>query len=212
MRFIEKNKKQPPLLLAYKKTPDSSFDGMPGPVKAAVKNALLAEQGHICCYCMQRIAFTEMKVEHWSSQAEHRSQGLDYRNMLGACMGGEGLPPHLQHCDTRKGSRELSIRPTDSGRSCERLIRYYSSGVVSSENTQLDHELNEVLNLNLPTLKTNRATVLTETLKDLGRREPSWTVSVLDAEIARWRTMNSSFLRPYCHVVVSYLESKRAKL
>jgi uncharacterized protein (TIGR02646 family) len=112
MRYISKNK-QPPLLLAYTKTPGGSFKGMPGPVKVAVKNTLLAEQGHVCCYCMQRIAFSEMKVEHWSSQAEHKSQGLDYRNMLGACIGGQGYPQHLQHCDTQKKDSDISINPTD---------------------------------------------------------------------------------------------------
>ena len=212
MRFIQKNRRQPAGLLAYQKTSGSAFTGMPGPVKAAVKNALLEEQGHICCYCMERIVFAEMKVEHWSSQAEHKSQGLDYGNMLGACMGGEGFPPHLQHCDTRKGSNELNINPTDSNRNCERLIRYYTSGLVDSDNADYTHDLNNVLNLNLPTLKANRATVLTEALKDLDRRHRNWTATVLDAEIERWRTMERGQLRPFCHVVVSYLEGKRAKL
>ena len=45
-----------------------------------------------------------------------RAEELDYRNLLGACLGGDGQPPaHLQHCDTCKGDRDLSVESGGSG-------------------------------------------------------------------------------------------------
>lgn len=39
--------------------------------KEELRESLLKEQGHICCYCMQRIKKDKMKIEHWRSQDEY---------------------------------------------------------------------------------------------------------------------------------------------
>ena len=39
---------------------------------------------------------------------------LNDRNLLGACLGGNGQPPHLQHCDTRKGGSDIQWNPADA--------------------------------------------------------------------------------------------------
>jgi len=49
-----------------------------------------------------------MKIEHWHSQDRYEAEQLDYGNLLGACMGNEGKAHWDQHCDTRKGDRDLS--------------------------------------------------------------------------------------------------------
>lgn len=38
------------------------------PEKDELRTCLLTEQGHICCYCMQRISSDKMKIEHCQSQ------------------------------------------------------------------------------------------------------------------------------------------------
>ena len=85
--------------------------------KDELRQSLVTEQGKICCYCMQRIEPTEngMKIEHWHSQRHYPTERLDYANLLGACLGGEGQPPNQQHCDTRKGESELSKNPANRG-------------------------------------------------------------------------------------------------
>ena len=59
--------------------------------------------------CMGRIhnGPATMKIEHWQCQRRHSAEQLNYRNLLGACLGGDGQPRHLQHCDTSKGDHDL---------------------------------------------------------------------------------------------------------
>ena len=49
--------------------------------KDELRESLLTEQGHICCYCMQRISADRMKIEHWQSQDEYEELQLDYNNL-----------------------------------------------------------------------------------------------------------------------------------
>ena len=81
--------------------------------KAALRRVLVTEQRGLCCYCMGRIRddAASMKIEHWRCQAHHSVEQLQYRNLLGACLGGSGQPPCRQHCDTRKGDRDLRWNP-----------------------------------------------------------------------------------------------------
>ena len=90
-----------------------------------------------------------MKIEHWRSRVVHQEEQLDYRNLLGACPGGEGQPHHLQHCDTRKGDRDLLWNPADPERRVEDRISYSNDGTIQSDDPMFDQELNDVLNLNL---------------------------------------------------------------
>lgn len=78
--------------------------------KDGLRKALVAEQGGICCYCMQRIHPTagSMKIEHWHCQENYSAEQLNYRNLLGACMGNEGEPRKEQHCDTYNRSLKNS--------------------------------------------------------------------------------------------------------
>ncbi len=87
----------------------ASYDNMPADTKDKLREALLAEQGHVCCYCMKRIYADDMKIEHWRSQKIYPELSLSYKNMLGACNGNEGKPKHLQCCDTYKGDTKNSL-------------------------------------------------------------------------------------------------------
>ena len=106
-----------------------------------------------------------MKVEHWRSQAEYPEEQLSYRNLLGACRGGEGQPPRLQYCDTRKGNRDLQWNPAEPAHHIETRIRYDLDGAIRSDDDAFDAELNDVLNLNLPLLMNNRKRVFDAVLE-----------------------------------------------
>jgi hypothetical protein len=62
---------------------------------------------------------TTMKIEHWQCRSRYDDQQLNYRNLLGACLGGHGQPLHLQHCDTRKGDSDLQWNPADAAHHIE---------------------------------------------------------------------------------------------
>ena len=161
MRTIVKGA-EPLSLSQHRKSAHASYDNYQD--KDQLRETLVKEQRHICCYCMDHIAATRehMKIEHWRSQSRYPSKQLEYSNLLGACMGGEGQPSRLQHCDTRKGNLKLKWNPADRDRSIETRIQYTSDGSVRSDDKTFCAQIDDVLNLNLPLLKNNRNRVSDE--------------------------------------------------
>jgi uncharacterized protein (TIGR02646 family) len=160
---------------------------------------------------MERIAKNKMKIEHWRPQSIYHDLQLDYQNLLGACLGNQGQPQHLQHCDTRKGESEITINPTDARRKCENLIKYRGNGQIYSDDLTIDRELNEVLNLNLETLTKNRKAVLDGVILGLQKKYPfkSWTAAILSKELARYSKVNEkSQDEPYCQVIIFWLNKR----
>jgi len=180
--------------------------------KDDLRASLLAEQGHLCCYCMQRLRWIEgdrrMKIAHWHSQAGYPAEQLVYRNLLGACPGNEGRPLDQQHCDTRQGDRDVAFNPAEPVHDVERRIHYLGNGAIEADHADFDRDLNSVLNLNHPRLKANRKAVVDSVIADLGRRPGGRTKGEIEALIREWITPEDGQFREYCCVAV-YLLSKR---
>ena len=155
MRQIVKGT-EPASLTAHRHTPHCDYENYA--TMDELRHALVTEQRGLCCYCMGRVhdGPTTMKIEHWRSQSRHPNEQLSYRNLLGACLGGNGQPTHLQHCDTRKGDSDLQWNPADAAHHIETRVRYDLDGAIRSDDAVFDGQLNYVLNLNLPRLKNNR--------------------------------------------------------
>ena len=58
---------------------------------------------------------------------------LNYLNLLGACLGGNGQPPHLQHCDTRKGGSDIQWNPADAAHHIDTRVRYEVDGSIHAD-------------------------------------------------------------------------------
>lgn len=159
MRQIRKNR-EPVSLAAYRPTPGSNYEDFQ--FKDDLRSALTSEQKGLCCYCMAAIAPSskQMKIEHWRCQSRYPEKELDYQNLLAACQGGNGSPKKDQHCDTLKGDLDLLFNPADPTHQIEARIQYLPDGTVSSPDPTFDDQLNKVLGLNLPRLKTARKLVL----------------------------------------------------
>lgn len=185
--------------------------------KDALRHALVAEQRGICCYCMRRIhnGPTTMKIEHWRCQSRYPAEQLNYRNLLGACLGGDGQPPGLQHCDTRKGDRDLRWNPADPAHRIETRLRYELDGSIRSDDAQFDAELVDVVNLNLPILKNNRKKVL-DAMLDWWREEKRRIGGAVPrARFQRERhrhTDGAADMEPFCQVAVWWLEQRLARM
>lgn len=208
MKRIDKSK-QPQSLLQHRRKQFADYDNYAE--KDELRESLLTEQGHICCYCMQRISSDRMKIEHWQSQDEYPQFQLDYNNLLGACQGGHGSPMHLQHCDTKKGNTKITINPTDKNINCEDVIKYLATGKIYSEDRVIDKDLNDVLNLNMQTLANNRKEVLEIVLNQLKSEYPKvdWTVAILNKKIQQWSNrQEDGKYKPYCQIVIYYLKKK----
>ncbi|MGL6136783.1 MAG: retron system putative HNH endonuclease, partial [Planktothrix sp.] len=178
-----------------------------------LKKALLTEQGYICCYCMKRISEENMEIEHFRPQSvdKYPELQLDYHNLLGSCQGNRGKPKQIQHCNARKGNKEITLNPADPQKKCEDFIKYGSSGNIYSDDLTIDHELDNILNLNNQTLKTNRKKVLETIINELNKMFPekTWSKEFLRKKLNEWQNKNKKGqYNEYCQFVIYYL-SKR---
>jgi len=144
MLYINKSQ-EPNSLTEYRKTNDASYKGLPSNTKDELRESLLKDQGYICAYCMKPIHnVSDTKVEHYIPQKDDNE--LDYHNLLAVCKGNEGQPWVRQTCDTRKGQTALHINPlirNDIG-----TISYQTNGIIKSQNSNYNTDLNKTLNLN----------------------------------------------------------------
>jgi uncharacterized protein (TIGR02646 family) len=211
MKHITKGD-EPHSLIQHRQQANSNYDNYTA--KSDLRDALLAEQGGICCYCMRRITAQNMKIEHWACRDTHPQRQLQYRNLLAACDGGEGAANHLQHCDTHKGTSDIKIHPADPVHDCETFIKYQADGVIYSNDAQINDDLDEVLNLNLQRMCDNRQAVLDGAMASLRKKRPdgAWTKAFLQGEKQRWSSRNhAGQFREYCQIVSYQLDKKIAK-
>ncbi|OYQ65434.1 TIGR02646 family protein [Pseudanabaena sp. SR411] len=200
---------EPRSLVEHRSQANANYDNYPD--KDDLRKSLLKEQGYICCYCMSRIKSDEMKIEHWQPQTKYTSRQLDYRNLLGACMGNQGARPQNQHCDTRKGDSEITINPIEGDKNCENLIKYRPDGKIYSDDVSINHDLNETLNLNLDFLKKNRSDALFLVIRKLDEKfsNKTWAKITVQREIDKLNTKDENgFYDAYCQFIASYLKSK----
>ena len=154
-----------------------------------------------------------MKIEHWHSRAPGRypAEQLDYSNLLAACMGNEGLPRRHQHCDSRKGERDLSRNPARPLPRVEQLIRFLGDGRVASDDPAFDAELNDVLNLNEAGLRNRRKAVL-DAFKDTLTKRGPLKRATLQKWLQDWNgDSQAGNLREFCQVVVYWLQKRLAR-
>lgn len=95
-------------------------------IKSTVKEALLREQGYVCCYCEQRIEKADSHIEHLESRQDFPQRSLDYTNLLACCTREEPRIP--RHCGSRKGARSLKVHPLLPD--CREYFIFTSSGDV----------------------------------------------------------------------------------
>lgn len=208
MRVIAKGD-EPACLTEHRAMEHSFYQNYQG--KDALRAALVAEQRGLCCYCTSRIVADsqKMKIEHWRSQTNEATKHmqLDYGNLLGACRGGEGEPMVNQHCDTRKGGRDLMVNPASLDQEIIDSIRYQSNGEIRSDHPQLDGEIDDILGLNVAFLKSSRKTVLDVVLAWWQNKKPDNTQ--VQARIAKFDNRVGE-LEPFTPVAIWFLRKRLA--
>lgn len=210
---------EPNSLLQHRAQQFANFDNIPNATKEELKQSLLLEQGHICCYCMRRIpekSSPYMKVEHYKCQDHFQGLQLDYRNLFGACAGNEGQPKKLQTCDTKKANENLTINPINTNPSCETLFKFNSEGEMSSisDDEAVNRQINVILNLNMQSLKDARKEVyyaVQERVRAESKRtkkDKSAFLRFLNHELKVWQNKTDGKYKPYCLVAIYYLTKK----
>jgi uncharacterized protein (TIGR02646 family) len=175
--------------------------------KDELRTALVGEQRGLCCYCTGRIRAepAAMKIEHWQCQAKYPQHQLAYRNLLGACLGGQGQAAPDQHCDTKKANRDLQWNPATAAHMIETRLRYLSDGTVESTDAGFDAQLHDVLGLNLAHLKNSRKAIL-DTVLIWWRSTPNARQRI-QAQIDQ-RTNDVTQYQPFSPVAVWFLRQK----
>lgn len=175
--------------------------------KERLQEALLRDQGAICCYCMRRIHRESMKVEHHRCQERHPERALDYDNLFGACPGNPGQPWTRQTCDSRKGNADLTLIPSGN---IEPFLRYLADGTITSDNPDYQRDLDVTLNLNVAELTRARRSVQTGLIAALHRRMPGeWKTATLQAELERWQQRDAhGNYHEYCQVAAHLLRRR----
>ncbi|ELS00882.1 hypothetical protein Xen7305DRAFT_00005830 [Xenococcus sp. PCC 7305] len=178
---------------------------------------------------MKPISQDKMRIEHWTPQSDpllvqNTQLTLEYSNLLAACQGGEGGFKAQYHCDKSKENDLITIHPQDrinlpfqqgksSGISCEKLVRFnLGNGKISSDNKVINQELNEILCLNNQNLKEARIIVLKEFQELLNKKYPGeWKKDTLEKWLEVYSSKSNGKYKPYCRVIISFLEERLKK-
>lgn len=197
MRRITKSKPGPAGLLELQRQGNHYDDLDQGKenavIKQQVRQALVNDQRHLCCYCMRTLDPEKhyVRIEHHQPQSSPggRDHDLEWENLLAACSGAPKLrnradddaaarkiPHHLQTCDNRKGNRSITINPLTSNVDA---IRYLTDGRLGHPDAQLQHDIDDGLNLNVGFLVEGRLAAREELITRLERElgpGKTWTV------------------------------------
>jgi uncharacterized protein (TIGR02646 family) len=126
--------------------------------KRELANALLKEQGYLCCYC-NRLIHNEMprpndlehndkrtSIEHlYAKESNARLNTFNYNNIAASCMGGEKRIPRFSYCNSRRGNDPLAILPTDEN--VESLVYYTLLGEIFGATDAITYTLHNALGL-----------------------------------------------------------------
>jgi len=182
-----------------------TYADLSGDTKKAVKAALMAEQGFICCYCEQRLTDVDSHIEHFRPQNDPAIDPLDFSNMLCSCQGQleKGEPRHCGNLKENWFDCDLLISPLDPN--CESRFAFTTDGHIKPDDDR-DHaalKTIERLGLDIPKLVAMRVKAI-EPFLDEKLSDEEWQAFVSDYlgkdESGRfgefWTTIRYLFARP----------------
>ena len=145
-----------------------------------LKTRMFQDQGGICCYCGQKLAFPnnpQFRVEHVYPKSLDRTLAGEYSNLLLSCRShdvGEdvdvetwananGVNYRERHCDEHKGALVLTYTPLQTG--CENHFRYDQYGGVTGDDAPANADI-ATLNLSCDYLTKRREAAIEGELYD----------------------------------------------
>ncbi|MGL5383898.1 MAG: retron system putative HNH endonuclease [Culicoidibacterales bacterium] len=161
MLTIKKQQGSYALLQLVKEQKIQTFEELPTEVKRDLKEKLLVEQHFICAYCMKKITYEKMKVEHFLPQSLYPEQVFVFKNLFAVCL---GIEHGAQTCDTSKANEIIDLNPLNATQIA--TISYGATGMIRSENPSYNQNLNQTLNLNTAELIAHRRNVRNATIKN----------------------------------------------
>lgn len=189
--------------------------------KLELREALLREQGYICCFCNRvidpksegdynerEIADLPEEIEHMLPVKHHPKLALDYENLAISCRGGRGTGNET--CNASKGSSMLPLTPFNP--TCEDRIFFTEDGQIQGTDDEAEKTI-EILNLTA--YDEDRAETIAGFIynfDDHEEMENSFSqnlISKADAEqivATLSQKDNSGRFSPFCSAVISVLK------
>lgn len=97
------------------------------------------------------------RIQHIQSQSSHPGESLTYANLVGGCSGSVGSE---LCCENKKGSGVLSYLNPVSGSGIPSISVELSTGTLRSTRSDVQADIDDVLNLNCSILRENRKAAL----------------------------------------------------
>ncbi|MCB9705853.1 MAG: hypothetical protein H6711_28580 [Myxococcales bacterium] len=165
-----------------------------------MRAALLAEQGHLCAYCMSRVHNDPHRcgVEHWRPRSDPGTDPFHWNDLLAVCDGNAGAPHVLQHCDKHRGDAPLTLHPASPAQNVEDRVAYRLDGRIECADA-------DALNLNCRRLLENRRMV-----QDAVRQRClNFDATALRQDLAEWSGVDAEGRRrPFAGVALALLRRR----
>ncbi len=174
------------------------------------KQAILRDQGFICCYCGQLIKESTCIVEHVLPKSKYRHLAGEYENLLLSCKptqeeenerkkagGNKKNNIKYWHCDKLKDNEELNYTPLQ--KDCASHFIYLDNGEVKGDDMLADADI-KTLGLNCNYLKRRRYSAI------LGAMFDDSDVLLSNEELEQYATLvmnrklDGSFIE-FCFVI-----------
>jgi uncharacterized protein (TIGR02646 family) len=190
-----------------------SYELLRGKDKQQFHHHLIAEQGHICCYCGERIVTSDSHIEHFQPQTDYPHLELDYFNLIASCQQ-KIQPKEPRHCGMGKGDwfdAELLVSPLIAD--CDDFFEYTAIGEILPsrvpEKAKRAEKTIEKLRLNIPKLQATRAGTIDSIYGD-----PDLQLPLSDDEIDKLTHYyshidNNGMYQPYCQSIVYLLKQEK---
>lgn len=133
----------------WKRThPGLRYKDLKGSPKTDLKNALISEQKHLCCYCERRIYDADSHIEHFRPKGNplYQHLELDYNNLHASCIKylSTGVEPQCGHKKENTFTNTL-LSPLEPDCACH--FWYTLDGVIHSVDDR-GKEAIDIYNLN----------------------------------------------------------------
>ena len=220
--IVVKRGKEPQSLLKFRKQyPNADYEiNTPTDVLKDIREQMWEEQRGLCAYCMKKmddpraVRIEHCRPRHPQDEQEHdKKSTLDFKWMLGVCYGNSvvrGVKPEDKTCDAHKGNTELTVNPFDE--MSVRKIKYKADGSIYSDDTEINKDVTETLNLNCQALslpQTRKNVLMAEKIRIMKKcKGKSQDAFIRELERTYVSLVQERNLTPYCGIIISWLESK----
>lgn len=133
MKYIHKGE-EPEMFAVWKRLQNEdwtpNWDALRSPEKPVLNDALLREQGYICCYCGMEISKENSHIEHFKPRSIYPHLELEYTNLLVSCQRKRTSP---EHCGYKKDDwydEQLMVSPLEAN--CADFFSYTESGKIQA--------------------------------------------------------------------------------